>query len=139
MLERDAIIELLRENDTFSGVRDATLEKLADGATERTCEPGEELITQGVRSADLFVAIDGEYVVTIRDKDDQPEREVARLGHGRVFGEIGAVSGIGATASVRAAGEGKVLTIPGEHFHKVMSQSPRLAESVLRSMSRYLK
>ena len=40
---------------------------------------------------------------------------------------------------VRIAGEGKVLTSPGDHFHKVMSQSPRLAESVLRSMSRYLK
>ena len=139
MPDSDTIISLLQENETFQGARLETLGKLAAGATEKTCEDGELLIKQGVRSADLFVAIEGEFAVTVRDRDDQPEREVARLGHGRVFGEIGAVSGIGATASVRSIGEGKVLLIPGDHFHKVMSQSPRLAESVLRSMSRYLK
>ena len=139
MLEREAIIILLQENDTFSGVRTETLEKLADGATERACAADELLIKQGVRSAELFVAVEGEFAVTVRDTDEDPDREVARLGHGRVFGEIGAVSGIGATASVRSVGEGRVLMIPGDHFHRVMSQSPGLAESVLRSMSRYLK
>ena len=139
MLDRNDIISLLEENETFTGVSSETLGKLADGTTERECVEGELLIKQGVRSADLFVAIEGEFTVNVRESDSEPEKEVARLGHGRVFGEIGAVSGIGATASVRSVGGGRILTIPGDHFHRVMSQSPRLAESVLRSMSRYLK
>jgi CRP-like cAMP-binding protein len=139
MLSEDEIISLLQENETFDGVQSETLRELAQGAVERICEPGETLIEQGVRAGDLFVVIEGEFAVAIRENDRDPENEVARVGHGRVFGEIGAVSGIGATASVRSVGEGKVLAIPGDHFHRVMYHSPRLAESVLRSMSRYLK
>jgi CRP-like cAMP-binding protein len=139
MLDHNDIISLLQANETFAGVSEETLAKLADGLTERECAEGELLIKQGTRSADLFVAVEGEFTVNVRDSDSEPEREVARLGHGRVFGEIGAVSGIGATASVRSVGSGRILMIPGDHFHRVMAQSPRLAESVLRSMSRYLK
>lgn len=77
MLDRNDIISLLQENETFAGVRPETLEKLVEGSSERECAEGELLIEQGVRSADLFVAIEGEFVVTVRGK-----RRGARTGSG---------------------------------------------------------
>lgn len=137
MLTTEEIAALMRANDTFSEVPGEALDELAAGATERSCAAGEDIIRQGVRCGDLFLVVEGGFAVSVADGTGGGEREVAQLGRGRVFGEIGVVSGIQATASVRATTDGRLISIPGKHFHLVMHHTPRLAESVLRSMARY--
>ena len=130
------LVSLLSQNDTFAGTPAATLATLASGAVERALAAGEEPIQQGVRCGSLFLVIEGEFGVFVKDTpEDAP---LARLGRGRVFGEIGAVSGIVATATVRAFTDSRVLEIPGPALHRAMRQTPALAESVLRSLARYL-
>ncbi|MCB1090638.1 MAG: Crp/Fnr family transcriptional regulator, partial [Verrucomicrobiae bacterium] len=130
------IVALLSENETFAGTPADTLAALAHEAEQRDVAAGDELITQGVRCGSIFLAIEGEFGVFV--KETPSDAPLAQLGRGRVFGEIGAVSGIVATATVRALSAGRVLMIPGPVLHKAMRQTPSLAESVLRSLARYL-
>jgi CRP-like cAMP-binding protein len=130
------IVELLGGNETFADTPAQTLAALAAGAEECGFAAGDEPIRQGVRCGSVFLITEGEFGIFMADTpDDAP---LARLGRGRVFGEIGAVSGIVATATVRALSEGRALVIPGAVLHRAMRQTPALAESVLRSLSRYL-
>ena len=138
MSDYDDLLELLRGNPTFGGVSGETLAELAEGAELRPCEPGDSLIEQGVRGWDLFVAVDGIFGVYGREQQEEGEKKLNEMSRGRVFGEIGAVSGIPATASVCAITAGAVWVISVRHFHQVMAHSPKLAESILRSMTRYL-
>ncbi|MCB1232309.1 MAG: Crp/Fnr family transcriptional regulator [Verrucomicrobiae bacterium] len=130
----DQIVSLLQQNDTFADAPEEILRDLASGMKERPVEAGTDLIEQGKKCGSLFAATEGDFGVFI-DGESEP---VAQLGRGRVFGEIGAVSGIKATATVRALSDGNVLEIPGPALHRAFAQSPKLAESVLRSLSRYL-
>jgi CRP-like cAMP-binding protein len=138
MSDHDDLLELLRGSPAFEGVSGETLAELAEGAELRPCEPGDSLIEQGVRGGNLFVAADGVFGVYARQNEEEEEKELNAMTRGRMFGEIGAVSGIPATASVRAIEAGAVWVISVHHFHEVMAHSPKLAESILRSMTRYL-
>lgn len=130
------LVELLSENETFAGTPLPTLTTLAAGSEERVLAAGDEPIRQGIRCGSVFLVIEGTFGVFVKGTpDDAP---LARLGRGRVFGEIGAVSGIVATATVRALTDGRVLVIPGPALHRAMRQTPTLAEAVLRSLARYL-
>ncbi len=134
MLTIDQIVALLQQNETFADAPEAILRELASGMKERAIDTDTVLIQQGKKCGSLFVATAGDFGVFI-DGETEP---VARLGRGRVFGEIGAVSGIEATATVRSLTGGSILEIPGPALHRAFGQSPKLAESVLRSLSRYL-
>ena len=138
MTDLDDLLELLRARKAFEGVPEETLTELAKGAELRQCKAGDSLIEQGVRGGDLFVAVEGVFGVYARENEGTEEKKITEMTGGRVFGEIGAVSGIAATASVRVIEPGAVWVISVDHFHKVMTHSPKLAESILRSMVRYL-
>lgn len=135
MSSPDQIVSLLEENDAFSGCSKEVLEELAVAIEERTVPAKTVLIEKGAKGGDVFVASAGEFGVFLSPDATEP---AVRLGRGAVFGEIGAVSGIEATATVSALREGRVLTIPGAELHSAMRRSPELAASILRSLSRYL-
>ena len=117
--------------------------ELAGGFVERGCAEGETLIEQGTHGGVLFVIISGELGVFVRGRDAAPSGDpagplVAKLHRGHIVGEIGAVSGIPATATVRALEDSHILELDEKLFQELMYHSPRLAESVLRSLTRYI-
>ena len=121
MAEKSRVHEFLSSIEAFSQVSPETLDKLASAFHERSCHPGEVVICQGARSKDLCLVLEGELSVTVKDdvsEDHSQEleeeaggnadtgREVAILKPGDLFGEIGVVSGIQASATVAASMEG---------------------------------
>lgn len=143
MLTEPEIVALLRENETFASAPQDRLEELAGGFVERECSAGEVLIEQGTHGGMLYVIISGELGVYVRGRDVAPSGDpagplVATLNRGHIVGEIGAVSGIASTATVRALGDGRILELDAKLFQELMYHSPRLAESVLRSLTRYI-
>lgn len=145
MLEEKQVKEFLSGIEAFSGVSPETLDKLASAFHERDCHPGEVVICQGARSSELCVVVEGEMVVTIDEKagdegDGETIREVATLKSGTVFGEIGVISGMEASATVSASMEGcSILALGERKLHdQVLRNSPNLAAGLLRSMKRYL-
>ncbi len=145
MLEEKQVQEFLSGIEAFSGVSPETLDKLASAFHERVCHPGEVVICQGARSSELCVVVEGELVVTIADtslagESGETKREVATLKAGTVFGEIGVISGMDASATVSASMEGcRILALGERDLHdQVLRNSPNLAAGLLRSMKRYL-
>ncbi len=143
MLTEPEIVALLRENETFATAPLNRLEELAGGFVERDCKEGETLIEQGTHSGILYVIISGKLGVYVRGRDAAPSGDpagplVATLQRGHIVGEIGAVSGIPATATVRSLADGRILELDEKLFQELMYHSPRLAESVLRSLTRYI-
>lgn len=145
MSEENKFRQFLSGVDAFSEVSPETLDKLAAAFRERVCHPGEVVICQGARSSELFIVIEGELVVTIAEAgetedDSETTREVATLKKGTLFGEIGVISGMQASATVSAAMEGcRILALGERELHdQVLRNSPNLAAGLLRSMKRYL-
>jgi CRP-like cAMP-binding protein len=143
MLTEPEIIALLRENDTFASAPDDRLAELASGFSERQVPQNEVLIEQGTHGGILYVIVEGEFGVFVRGREDAPGTDpagtrVAVLHRAHIVGEIGAVSGIPATATVCALADGLVLELEEKLFQELMYHSPKLAESVLRSLTRYI-
>ena len=143
MLSEPEIVALLRDNDTFATAPEDRLEELASGFTERSVAEGEVLIEQGTHGGILYTIVEGDFGVFVRGRDETPGTEpagtlVATLSRSHIVGEIGAVSGIPATATVRALSDGRILELDEKLFQELMYHSPRLAESVLRSLTRYI-
>ncbi|NNE92867.1 MAG: cyclic nucleotide-binding domain-containing protein [Verrucomicrobiales bacterium] len=137
MLSLEEKVALLRTVEMFESAPDEIVEKIAELSTEKTFGENEDLIQVRKRCSNLYVSIRGEFSVLV--PDGEVMREVARLGKGKVFGEIGAVSGLAATATVRSlTPDSQVLALAGAPFHAIVSQSPELAEAVLRFLARYL-
>ena len=125
----------------FSEASASILEKLSEIVEEVTFEKGQELTSQGIRCPNLYVLASGSIGIYIREGEGEGEREAAILSDpGKVVGEIGAVSGLVATATVRAVSdEAHFLQLEGERFNKIISAEPQVATTVLRSLARYLK
>ena len=143
MLTEPEIVALLRENDTFATAPDDRLEELASGFSERRVQQGEVLIEQGTHGGILYVIVEGTLGVYVRGREEIPGTDpagarIATLQRAHIVGEIGAVSGIPATATVRAITDGSVLELEERLFQELMYHSPKLAESVLRSLTRYI-
>ncbi len=147
MLEKKQLHEFLSDIDTFSEVSPETLDKLVSAFHERSCHPGEVVICQGARNTELYIVVEGEMLVSIVDevKDEEGvinemKREVGALKAGDLFGEIGVISGMEASATVAASMEGcRVLALEERELHdQVLRNSPNLAAGLLRSMKRYL-
>ena len=130
---------ILQSVEMFSEASASILEKLSEIVEEVTFEKGQELTSQGIRCPNLYVLASGSIGIYIREGEG--EREAAILSDpGKVVGEIGAVSGLVATATVRAVSdEAHFLQLEGERFNKIISAEPEVATTVLRSLARYLK
>ncbi|MDC0322711.1 cyclic nucleotide-binding domain-containing protein [Verrucomicrobiales bacterium] len=130
---------ILQSVEMFSEASASILEKLSEIVEEVTFEKGQELTSQGIRCPNLYVLASGSIGIYIREGEG--EREAAILSDpGKVVGEIGAVSGLVATATVRAVSdEAHFLQLEGERFNKIISAEPQVATTVLRSLARYLK
>jgi len=130
---------ILRSVEMFSEASASILEKLSEIVEEVTFQKGQELTSQGIRCPNLYVLASGSIGIYIREGEG--EREAAILSDpGKVVGEIGAVSGLVATATVRAVSdEAHFLQLEGERFNKIISAEPQVATTVLRSLARYLK
>lgn len=102
---------------------------LAAAAVVRLYARGETVITQGGSSGELFIIDRGEVVVELA-RDDRPAREIARLGPGRFFGEMGLMTGAPRRATVRAAAECELLVVRHEAFQSALASNRGVVEKI---------
>ena len=131
MTEPD-IFDLISTIEPFSTSPEETRHSLAQRFVEREVSAGTELIRRGETSSTLFVVVEGTFSIFVGGE------AIATVGKRGVFGEIGAVSGIPATATVRADSSAVVVSIGAKDLHAVLYHSPQLAEALLRSLAQYL-
>lgn len=90
-------------------------------------ESGDEIVSEGERGRDVYIMRDGAATVEIKG-DDGATREVASLGPGDFFGEIGFLVENIRTATVRADGPVKVFRLNAPELR----ESLRAQQKVLR-------
>ena len=122
-------LELLRAS-VFGGVLPIRLEAAARRLQAVDVVGGQTVIEQGA-VADRFYIIDsGMYTVSQRTGDGAPV-ELRTLGSGEVFGEIGLLSSVPRTATVTAAGPGRLFSLDKAGFLGLVDAGPGLTTQLL--------
>lgn len=106
---------------------------MQDGALGKDFGDGEAVVRQGERGDCMFVVQKGQLEVRVAGPDGETLLTV--LEPGDVFGEMALFTKEPRSATVRAQGPVRVLTIDKKGFMKRIQEDPSLAFSVLKQMS----
>src|SRR5262245_33834101 len=117
--------EALLESEPFRTLRPKLVDQVFASARERWYDPNEIIIRQGQQGDSLFVVIDGEARVLLRDHDGTI-RTIATLTRGSVAGEMSLITEEPATADVVATTEVRVLVLPAIDFDAIAAKHPAL-------------
>jgi cytochrome P450/CRP-like cAMP-binding protein len=112
------------------------LKHFADGVVRKAYSPGAVIIRQGREANEFYVVVEG--VAEVEREDPQGHREqVAVIGPGEYFGEIGLLHGIPRTATVRAGTGGVVvLGIGRDLFTHMVAEYDLVSNEIARMAQR---
>jgi alkyl hydroperoxide reductase subunit AhpC len=106
----------------FPHVADPALDALADAAEKVSYGPGEAIVEEG-DVADRFYVIAGGEVAVTRRPPEGDEVELATLGRGQFFGEVGILAETRRTATVRAVDDVELLSLDWTTFQSALEES----------------
>jgi alkyl hydroperoxide reductase subunit AhpC len=106
----------------FPNLADPVLDSLAEEAGKVSLRAGQTIVEEGDAADRFYVIVSGEVVITRRGGDGR-EVQLARLGPGQFFGEVGILAETRRTATVRAAGDVELLALDWRTFQSVLEQS----------------
>jgi predicted MFS family arabinose efflux permease len=115
-LELAPRVSLLERPQLFEGAARPTLESLARDLVREEVPAGRVVIQQGDPAEELYLVDVGTFVVQTRAGHEAEEHEVAVLGPGDYFGEIGLLHEQPRNATVRAVGDGVVYRLSKAQF-----------------------
>ena len=107
------------------------------GGMGKTYANGETIVRQGDSGDCMFAIQMGQLEVVRRGKD--AEVRVAVLEEGEIFGEMAIFERESRSATVRALGEARVLTVDKKTFLRRVQEDPSLAFNLVRMMSRRIR
>lgn len=110
---------------------------MSGGALGKVYEDGDVIIRQGDVGECMFVVQEGEVEVYV-DRDGR-EVPLAVRGPGEMIGEMAVFEREVRSASVRARGRARLLTVDKKNFMKRISEDPALAFRILETLSRRLR
>ena len=102
---------------------------LAAAAVVRLYAPGEVIVSLGESSGELYIIDRGTVVVEL-PREDRSAREIARLGSGKFFGEMGLMTGEQRKATVRASDECELIVVSHEAFHSTLAENTGVIEKI---------
>jgi CRP/FNR family transcriptional regulator len=107
------------------------------GGLGREYEDGETVVRQGEPGTSMFVVQEGRCEV-VRQVGARQER-IGELAVGDVFGEMAIFEGETRSATVRAVGPARILTVDRRAFLRRVQEDPSLALDVLRALSQRVR
>jgi CRP-like cAMP-binding protein len=110
---------------------------MAEGALGKDFSDGDIICRQGELGDRMFIIQAGRAVVLHTHKG--AEKVVGVLGPGEVFGEMSIFEKQPRSATVRAKGATRVLTLDKKWFLKQIQKDPSLAWRVMEQMSRRIR
>lgn len=122
-------IDVLASVPLFAGLSKKELTDLARKVRETEFVPGEHIMIEGESSGECFVVLTGSATVRRRG------RKIAVLSSGDVIGEMGLVTDLRRSASVRADSFVSALTIDRPAFTAIMTDHPGVAVKVLKTVA----
>lgn len=107
----------------FSGMDARGVQRLADIARTETFRPNETIVQEGAMSRLFYIIVQGGVRVIAEAAD---AAEVARLGAGQFFGEMGILNEEPRSASVRAIGETRCLLFDKTPLLAILEDYPQI-------------
>jgi CRP/FNR family transcriptional regulator len=111
---------------------------MTNGALGKVYQDGEVIICEGDDGHCMFVIQEGEVEVLIDGEDGQEIRLGVR-GEGEFFGEMAIFDRDVRSATVRALGDARVLTVDKKNFMRRVHEDPSLAFRLVETMSRRIR
>ena len=110
---------------------------MSHGALGKLYQDGEVIIRQGKVGKNMFVIQEGQARVLVeKDGKEMPVR-VAK--EGELLGEMAIFEKEVRSATVRALGEARVLTIDKKNFLRRISEDPSIAFRIVQTMSQRVR
>ncbi len=103
------------------------------GSLGRIYQDGETIVRQGELGDCMYVVQDGHVEVIIDSEDQQVQLNV--LGKGEFFGEMAVFDHEIRSATVRAVGPARILTIDHKNFLQRIHEDPSLGYRLMQVMS----
>ena len=124
----------LKQVPLFSSLAQRQLRRLSRDFKEREFQPGATPVRQGHMSGiGFFVITGGEASVSV------DSREVARLGAGDYFGELGLISERARTATVTAETSLRCLELASWDFRRFVKDNPEVSWKLLQYLANLLE
>ena len=111
---------------------------MVSGALGKLYRDGEEIIRQGNEGESMYVVQSGRVEVVLK-RDNGGEQHLAYLEAGNFFGEMSVFEKEVRSATVRAAGEARVLKIDKKTLMRRIREDPLLAVNLLKTMSHRIR
>jgi len=127
--ERRRRVSALGAVALMESVPDDARQVLIERATLKPYGPGEIVVREGEKSMALYVVERGRVTVEVRVEGGEAS-ELANLGPGEYFGEMGLLTGEVRSATVRAKTACDLVVIDHDAFHAVLAAHPELVEGL---------
>jgi hypothetical protein len=127
-------VAVLEGAGLFAAAPRPLLERLAAEAEERPVPAGTAVVTEGDPADALYVLREGAVAVTA----GAPARELATIGPGGWFGELGLLEGIPRTATVTTTAPSVLLRIDGDAFLDALTTAPLSAGALDSARTRFV-
>src|SRR5690348_10022695 len=130
---------LIRFIPAFRELEEKDLEALSKSVRERTVKAGEVVARQGEVAHELFIVLEGDFQMYVRQEQLDFEKVLRRIGPGNYFGDEAVLAGGPRTTSVRALTDGRVAALHQVALEDVMRRSPSFALSLCKGMAAYVR
>jgi len=110
---------------------------MSTGTLGRVYEDGEILVRQGEVGDSMFVIQEGE-VEVVHERDGR-ETPLAVIGEGGLVGEMAIFLREPRTATVRAKGRVRALTVDKKNFLRRVNEDPSIAFRIVETLSRRVR
>ncbi len=124
----DGLIDSLLSARLFAGIEREEIVAILDEFDEQRFNHGHRVTLQGLRGSDFYIVFDGHARVLV------DETEVATLGPGEFFGEVGVLSDGLRTATVEATTHLRTLVLSHNGLAPLLMAHPKLAVNLLREV-----
>jgi CRP-like cAMP-binding protein len=114
----------LGELELFQGLDEDSLRAVGAAVVEESVEAGRIIVREGDYSQDLTIIDEGEAIV---EHDGQ---EVAKVGPGEMFGEMGLMQKAPRSATVRAATDMRLIHLTKFDLNRLRGRAPQVLERI---------
>lgn len=127
--EIDRRLAALKGIELFAHLEEAELRAMADRLVYAPFVRGDVMTRQGAIAHWLYIVVAGEADVTV-EAPGGVRRPIATLGAGKVFGEMGLMTGEPRTATVTAKTDVECYRLDKEGFEDIIRSRPQIAEEM---------
>lgn len=110
---------------------------MSRGALGKVYHDGQVIIRQGKVGNNMFIIQEGQAQVLVEKDGKETRLRVAK--EGELLGEMAIFEKEVRSATVRALGEARVLTIDKKNFLRRISEDPSIAFRIVQTMSRRVR